>query len=105
MNRLPQLEQFLRDDPSDPFNYYAVALEYLKIDARKAKTLFVELCARFPDYLPTYYPFAHLLIEEGNWPEAESIFTKGIETAKKLGDSKALRELTTAHNDWLFTRD
>lgn len=105
MNRLTQLEQFLQDDPSDPFNYYAVALEYLKQDTGKAKALFVALCARFPDYLPTYYPFAHLLIEEGNWAEAESTFQRGIETAKKLGDAKALRELTTAHNDWLFTRD
>lgn len=101
MNRVEQLEQFLREDPDDPFNSYALALEYLKMDFQKAYDLFEKLLSRHPNYLPTYYPFAQLLSERQD-KRAEEIYKKGIETARRAGDQKTLKELTSAYNDWLF---
>lgn len=101
MDRVHQLEEFLREDPDDPFNSYALALEYLKVNSRKAQDLFEQLLKAHPNYLPTYYPFAQLLIEQQD-PRAEEIFKHGIETAKKLNDLKTFKELNSAYNDWLF---
>jgi len=101
LNRIEQLEQFFREDPNDPFNSYALALEYLKSDQKKAYDLFFKLIEAHPNYLPTYYPLAQLLIEQQN-PEAEVIFKTGIEKARLVADQKTLKELTSAYNDWLF---
>jgi tetratricopeptide (TPR) repeat protein len=105
MERVGQLEQFLKEEPEDPFNYYALALEYLKTDTPKALVLFKTLLQSFPEYLPTYYPYAHLLIDLGQKQEAEGLFEKGKEVALKKNDQKTLRELQSAYNDWLFDRD
>jgi len=102
MDRIRQLEEFLKEDPNDPFNSYALALEYLKTDTDKSRRLFENLIKDQPNYLPTYYPFAHLLIELQQPQKAESVFKTGIEISKKLNDLKTLKELNSAYNDWLF---
>ena len=91
----------MKEEPNDPFNAYALALEYLKHDAKKSYELFENLLITHPNYLPTYYPFAQLLSERQD-PRAEFIYKQGIDTAKRLGDSKTFRELSSAYNDWLF---
>ena len=101
MNRTEQLEEFYREDPGDPFNAYALALEYLKSNTQKAQELFEKLLSTHPNYLPTYYPFAQLLSEQQD-DRAEVIYKQGIDTAKRLNDLKTFRELTSAYNDWLF---
>lgn len=53
--RIKLLEQYVEDDPNDPFNLYALALEYQKQNPAKAGKLFELLLAKHPDYLPTYY--------------------------------------------------
>lgn len=102
MNRIAQLEEFLKEDPNDPFNSYALALEYLKFDPKRAFDLFTKLLIEHPNYLPTYYPFAQLLIERQEHERAESVFKTGIDTSKKANDLKTLKELSAAYNDWLF---
>lgn len=104
MTRVTQLEEFLREDPTDPFNYYALALEYLKQDVPRARQLFEHLSKAFPAYLPTYYPYTQLLIEENAEERAEEIFQQGIAMAQAHADAKTLRELRAAYNDWLFER-
>ncbi len=101
MDRIQQLEEFLREDPGDPFNTYALALEYMKSDPGKASKLFEGLVEQRPDYLPTYYPFAQLLTEKQDG-RAEAIFKQGIETARRLNEAKALKELSSAYTNWLF---
>lgn len=104
MNRIAQLEEFLKEDSNDPFNFYALALEYLKLDSEKASGLFTDLIINHPHYLPTYYPYAHLLIELQQFDKAEEVFKQGIDMARRANDSKTLKELTNAYNDWLFER-
>ncbi len=104
MDRLTQLKQFASEEPNDPFNRYALALEYLKTDPAQAISLFDQLMHTHPNYLPTYYPFAQLLIELKSVEKAEQIFLAGIEMAKTNGDAKTLKELMSAYQDWMYER-
>lgn len=101
MDRVRQLEEFLREDPADPFNSYALALEYLKSDPKKARDLFEKLLSTQPNYLPTYYPFAQLLTEKHD-KRAEDVYKQGMDIARRLNDLKTFKELNSAYNDWLF---
>ncbi|HEY5824805.1 MAG TPA: tetratricopeptide repeat protein [Cyclobacteriaceae bacterium] len=103
--RIQQLIKFLEEEPNDEFIHYALALEYSKFDAAKAKAEFENLLLKHPSYLPTYYPAAHLLIELGNNEEAENLFLKGIELAKAQGNNKARMELQSAYMMFQTERD
>ncbi len=100
MDRLAQLKKFIEEDPGDPFNFYVLALEFQKTDPLQAGRLFEELVNNHPGYLPTYYPYAHLLIEFRDYINAEKIFLQGIETARNCNDFKTMRELQAACADW-----
>jgi hypothetical protein len=91
--RLRLLEQYAKEDPSDPFPHYALALEWVTTEPRKAGKLFSQLLHDHPDYLPAYYHAAHLQIASGNLPEAKVILEKGIPLATASGDKKTLAEL------------
>jgi lipoprotein NlpI len=104
MTRTEHLLQFILDDPADPFPRYALALEYLKTEPSLARRQFEELMAKFPDYLPTYYPAAHLLIELGDVTSAETLFQRGIEIAQRQTNRKTEMELRQAYDQWQFER-
>ncbi|GHB75946.1 tetratricopeptide repeat protein [Persicitalea jodogahamensis] len=94
---LEKLLSFYEEDPDDPFNLYALALEYQKSDATKAAEFYRQLLTDHPDYLPTYYHAAQFFsgLEENE--TAESIYKKGIELAVKQQNSKAHLELSRAY--------
>jgi hypothetical protein len=100
MDRLSQLKQFAAEEPDDPFNQYALALEYLKSDLLEAARLFDSLIQHHPGYLPTYYPYAQLLAEMKDSVKAEQIYKMGIEAAGRQNDQKTLREIQAAYTDW-----
>ena len=101
-DRLSQLQEFYNDDPRDPFNLYALALEYLKKEPVTACELFNKLLQDQPDYLPTYYHAAKLYTELGDKEKAVTIYANGIALAKKLNDVKTLRELRSAYDELMF---
>lgn len=105
MTRIEQLGRFIAEDPNDPFPRYALALEYLKSDPALARKQFEHLVENFPDYLPTYYPAAHLMIELGFPAEAEHLFHLGIERAQQQRERKTENELKQALEQWRFERD
>lgn len=100
MDRITQLKQFAEEEPNDPFNLYALALEYLKTNPLEAINIFDKLTHTHSDYLPTYYPYAQLMIERKDIEKAESIFQKGMEIASAKNDLKTLHEIQAAYNDW-----
>ncbi len=104
-DRFSILESFLKSEPKDPFNWYAMAMEYKSVDISKSKSHIDHLLAHFPHYLPTYYQAAELLIEVGDKEEAEIILEKGIELAKLQKDQNTLRELQNLLNNLLFEDD
>ena len=94
--RIQQLEQFAKDEPHDPFNVYALALEYQKFDIPRALGLFEQLVILHPDYVPTYYHLAKLQAFTGDVAYALKTFKSGMIAAQKVGDHKAMRELKSA---------
>ena len=100
--RIDQLKQFLEEDPDDPFNWYALALEYVNTDPHQAQELFNKLLTGHPTYLPTYYHAGKLAIELNNREMATRIFEKGLAEAAHQQDTKALNELRAILDELLF---
>ena len=96
LTRLQSLISFLEETPNDPFIKYGIALEYEKIGQPEAEHYYKELLTQHPDYLATYYSAGKYYENKEDYDTAEALFEKGIELAKKLGDSKAAGELQTA---------
>lgn len=101
-SRIKILLQYLKDEPNDPFNIYALAMEYIQVNPSKSKVYFEELLDQHPDYLATYHHAAALFAEEGDKKKAENIYLKGIALAENQKNSHALRELKNAYNEFLF---
>ncbi len=93
--RIKLLEQFVAEDPTDPFNRYALALELTKFDKLKAKNIFDQLILANPDYVPAYYQAALLYIEFSLNEEAIPLITNGIAQAKRQNNLKAANELSS----------
>jgi tetratricopeptide (TPR) repeat protein len=95
-SRIDLLEKFVLEDPSDPFNHYALALEYLQTNPAKATELFDKILNNYPEYLPVYYTAGTFFADQANDLKALDILTKGTELAKRKSDFKTLRELLSA---------
>ena len=93
LERLQLLEQYAREDPMDPFPRYALALEWVTTDPKKAGQSFDQLLIDHPHYLPVYYHAAHLHILSSDLVNAKLILEKGILLARDLGNSKTGAEL------------
>ncbi len=94
---LEKLLVFYEEDPHDPFNLYALALEYQKHDATQAKEYFEKLLRDFATYLPTYYHAAQFF-NSCHWIEkARDTYEKGIQLASEQHNVKAFQELTRAY--------
>jgi len=95
-HRIEQLYQFALEDPDDPFNWYALALEYMKTDTGKSIEIFNRILSEHQEYVPMYYHLGKLYQEEGKNNEALQTFELGIQVAGRQKDFKAVRELTAA---------
>lgn len=98
-DRIKMLEQFIADDPSDPFNHYALALELVTIDKNKARKIFDWLIVEHPAYVATYYQAALLSLDLSLNDQATKIIAQGIEHAKKQNNQKAVSELRSLLDD------
>jgi tetratricopeptide (TPR) repeat protein len=102
MTRLEQLLRFAKEEPDDPFNIYAVAIEYLKLDSEKAIPFFETLLKNHAAYVPTYYTFGKLLQQQKKYQLSRTIFENGIERATTSQDNKAVQELRNALSELEF---
>lgn len=102
MTRLEQLHQFLNEDPQDPFNIYALAVEYQKHDSSQALRYFEQLTREHENYLPVYYMLGKFYANQGNTESAIAVFEKGIEKAREQKDVKTQRELRSALDELMF---
>lgn len=101
-DRLQQLRKFAEDEPGDPFNWYALALEYMHSDPGQAMMLLDKLLAEFEDYLPAYYIAATHKVDQGHINTAADILRKGIKLARRQKDSRTASELGSVLDDILF---
>jgi Tfp pilus assembly protein PilF len=102
MNRIEKIQQYLAKSPADSFLQHALALEYIKIgDDAGAERLFKEILQRDPAYIGSYYHLGKLLERTGSTDEAIQWYEKGMEVAKKAGDTHAYNELRGAADELL----
>ena len=98
--------QFLEEEPDNPFNIYALAMEYQTEKPEKARLYFDQLVAEHPDYLPTYYQAAALYAELDERSKTIELYEKGILLAQAQENQKTLLELQRARqafedeDDW-----
>jgi tetratricopeptide (TPR) repeat protein len=97
--RLQELFNFLREDPSDPFIIYAIAMEYSKVDIDKAIEYYEKLLTNHVNYLPAYYHAAKLYEIKGNNLRTSELYKKGMEISIAQKDMKTYRELMNALNE------
>jgi predicted Zn-dependent protease len=93
MDRLAMLNEILAANPDDAFARYGLAMEYAKTDVNRAMQEFQTLLSKHPDYTAGYFMAAQTLASSGRTEEAKSMLTKGIETAKRSGNSHAESEM------------
>ena len=103
--RIALLKQFIQEEPENPFNRYALAMEYYDADPMESLKMLRSLLANNPEYLPTYFKAAHLMWEEELWEEAEETFLKGVRLAEEQGDQKALSELKSAYQNFEIDKE
>ena len=100
--RINLLKNYIEEEPNEPFNYYALACEYLNGKEEEALVLLRRLLNDFPDYLATYYQAAQLLQEFDEEEEALAIYTQGIALAEAQNNAKTLNELKVAKQNLEF---
>jgi cytochrome c-type biogenesis protein CcmH/NrfG len=95
-DRIKMLEQFLKDDPTDPFNLYALALEFKNQDSKKTEKLFDQLLEQHSNYLPTYYIAGNFFADQSHLEKGLEVLRKGLALAIEQKDKSAARELKSA---------
>lgn len=99
MSRVEQLNEFLRENPQDPFLHYALTMEYLKHgDVIKVREGFDNMISNYPNYVGTYYHFGKFLETQGDNELAIEIYNKGILVAREARNMHAAGELQGALN-------
>ena len=98
---LENLIAFYEEDPNDPFNIYALALEYQKSDGGKAELYFDILLDQHPEYLATYYSAGAFFSALEKNEKAEIIYQKGIDLALNIKNTKTHQELLRAYRSFL----
>lgn len=95
MARREQLEQMLESDRNDVFLNYALAMALLSEgDSRAGIERLQRVIELDPNYVPAYFQQGQALARAGRVDEAREIVTRGIETAKRVGDTHAEAEMT-----------
>lgn len=95
-NRINQLSRYVEEEPTEPFNVYALALEYMNGQPQQARSYFDRLLTEYPDYLPTYYHAASLYADLDERGKAAELYDKGIALARTQNNEKTLQELQRA---------
>lgn len=93
MDRIAMLNEILAENPEDAFARYGLAMEYAKSDVDRAMQEFKTLLAKHPEYTAGYFMAAQTLASAGRTDDAKNMLTKGIETAKRSGNSHAESEM------------
>jgi len=102
LNRINILKAYIQDEPNNPFNYYALALEYKNIDLKLASFYFHKLLSEHKGYLPTYFHAAIFFSDQEEIALAKQIYEDGIQLAKAQNDLHALKELNNSYTNFLI---
>lgn len=95
--RLNNLLDFLKEDPSDVSAKYMIALEYIKASNDiEAHRWMEKIYSDHPSYLPNYYHYGKLLERKGDFENALLIYNHGIVIARDQKNLHTVSELSSA---------
>ena len=96
-DRLATLRQFVADDPADPFNHYALALEHAsRGETGTAIARLADALAADARYVAAYHQLGLLFAASGRKADARQAFDEGIRIAGEAGDAHAASEMREA---------
>jgi tetratricopeptide (TPR) repeat protein len=96
-DKIKQLAQNVRNNPSDSFSKFALALELLKNNQpHKALALFESIYTLDPEYLGVYYHLGKLYQLMNRFQDAKTCFKEGIVVAEHRNEERTLSELKEA---------
>ena len=95
MSRREKIEAMLADDPGDVFLRYSLAMEFDK-EGRHDESLLAlkELTQDQEAYVPAFFMAGQQLARLERPDEAAEVLRKGVEEARRQGDSHAAGEMT-----------
>jgi predicted Zn-dependent protease len=94
MDRIAALNEILTQNPDDTFARYGLAMEYSKTgDLDRALAEFSILLKGNPDYTPGYFMAAQTLVKADRAPDARTMLTDGIASARRTGNLHAQSEM------------
>jgi len=93
------LEDTLRQDPTNTFARYGLAMELAGSEPAIAWTHFEYLLHHQPEYAATYLQAGIFLIKQGRLGEARQVLAKGVEVTGRQGKYHARAELQAALDD------
>jgi Tfp pilus assembly protein PilF len=94
MNRREKLEAMLVQSPDDTFLRYALALAFAaEGDSSAARERLASLLESDPHYVPAYFQLAQMQVAQGEADRAKPVLARGIEMARRAGDSHAEGEM------------
>jgi len=97
MNRLEILQNMVSQNPKDSFSRYGLAMEYAKSGALdKAIEEYEALLGFNPDYAAAYYHGGQALEKLGRLDDARSMYRRGLEATRRIGDSHTNGEIQAA---------
>ena len=92
--RLEMLETMIAGGSTDPFHYYARAMELHSNGAPdQALAAFDEVAERFPDYVATFLMAGQLALELDRPDEGRRWLQRGLVVARAAGEEHAISEL------------
>ena len=92
--RRQKIEAMLKDDPTDVFLRYSLALELASTDDWEAGLdILQDLARSSPPYVPAFHMAARQLVERGRVDDARRALREGIETARSQGETHAAGEM------------
>ncbi len=94
LERLAMMEAMIAEGSTDPFVWYARAMELRGLDRLpEALAAYQEVAERFPEYVPTYLMAAQVCDKLGREHEARAWCEQGLDKARAAGDAHAESEL------------
>ena len=94
MSRREKLEALLAQSPDDTFLRYALALAFVSEgNPSAARERLEALVESDPHYVPTYFQLAQLHASQGQSDFAKPVLARGIEMARRAGDTHAEGEM------------
>ena len=100
ISRLEKLQEFIKNEPNDPFLKYALATEYLRMNQTdKALEYYEDLVNNHRDYAGTYYHLGKLYEALGRKDDAIATYETGMKVTKEQRNNHAFSELQGVYNE------